>query len=267
MSTKHIARCAAFLAVVAVTANSAAQSEFGTAGRVVIGGERLMGVFVEETTFATSRSDFDGMATLEQTDSATTFSLLGSRLGRNASSPAGGPSLNPRLSVDAFVTDGFSLGGFLTYSSSTGERETASSVSAFGQTQSETTKEDAPTESLLSVGPRLGFGLAVGPTFAIWPRAGITYSLFSIHQEREVGPFGETAESEVSISFLDLSAEFMLAFTPSDSAAILVGPYVDFGLGGSLEVDSTPANPAVDDLEADAKYTSFGLSVALALVL
>lgn len=110
-----------------------------------------------------------------------------------------------------------------------------------------------------------GYAIPLSPTFAIWPRAGITYSNYWASAEDE-GPDG-TVEETITLTFTDLTIEGMLAVTPAPNVAIVFGPFVDLALFGSYatetEPDTTPSGVSTD---IDFKYTSFGLTGGIALV-
>lgn len=95
-----------------------AQKGFADNGRVVIGAERLTGVFVEKIsiTQTTTFPDAAGGTTTTESEaeaSTTTFALFGTTTGLlgAASTTVGGTSMAPRLAFDVFVASGFSLGG------------------------------------------------------------------------------------------------------------------------------------------------------------
>ena len=245
---------------------------FNADGRVVIGAERLTGVFIEKLNVVATTTDTSGATpevTIDETDLDTTsFALLGQGSGlgfTGDTTSAGGPSATPRFGVDVFVTSGFSVGGSIMYTNSSGTSESTETVGGVVDAEPE---EDQPTVDLLILNPRVGYGYAVSPAFAIWPRLGFTYARYSSHEEDETGgPMPTVEETDVTLTMTDINLEFMMAVTPVPNVAILFGPFVDIGLGGGVDVEVTPPGP--DDpttTEIDVTYTSFGFSAGIGIV-
>ncbi len=240
---------------------------FASDGRVVIGAERMTGVFFEKLkTVSTNTFDMGGMPVTvetEENNDTTTFALLGQSSGLGGIfNTAGGPSATPRLGVDVFVASGFSIGGSLMYWTASGtSEETQDPPDPNPQGE-----QDQPTVNLLILNPRVGFGYAVSPSFAIWPRVGFSYARYGIHDEDEdPGPPAVTTETDVSITTTNLTLEFMMAVTPLPNVAILFGPIADIGVGGSSETEQDPPDPTPPE-DVDVTYTAFGLSAGLGVV-
>lgn len=225
----------------------------GNAGQVVVGVDRVMGLnFIVDTT-----EDEDTVAgqTVEQkrTRKLTTIGLAGSY-------PATVLQL-PRLGVDYFVTDGLSIGGSFMYLRASGETENETTVG--GTTDSDTT--DFEPVHFLLFHPRLGYSFILDDTFAIWPRAGITWTQASTTQTVDtidINGNPVTYELDITETTLDLTLEANLVISPMEHFAFLVGPFLDFGLSGEEKTEST--EPGVADQEADRKLTAYGLQVGLA---
>jgi hypothetical protein len=223
---------AATLGTSALLANPAAAQEVenvGNAGQFVIGAERLSGIFLEKTH--EEDPDTEG----ERDTSTTNIAFLGNGGGDS-------PSTTPRFGFDYLVTDGFSVGlaAFITSESSEVE------VSGGDTT-------DTGSMTTIYLNPRAGYAYAIDDTFAIWPRAGIAFATAS----------GDTGEDDTDISgnSIQLTLEGNVVISPFEHFAIVGGPFLDLGLGGSYEIDSGGGN---ETQEVDQKYTTFGLAVGIA---
>jgi len=113
------------------------------------------------------------------------------------------------------------------------------------------------------ISPRIGYSIVVDETIAVWPRAGITYANLSIEQTQTDPTSGAEATATTSISNLALSLDVPLVISPIENFALLIGPFVDFGVSGtrSQELDPSPAVSAPDE---DSKLTTIGLSFGVA---
>ena len=243
------------------TGASAQQQGFADDGNIVLGAERLTGLFFERMTI-TSTPDPD--VEQEFSFSTTTFAILGTSTGAfgETMTTAGGTSMAPRVGFDIFIASGFSVGGALTYVHAEGTGQLTTTVDG---NEDEGDEEDQPTLNGLVFAPRVGYAIPVSPTIAIWPRAGITYSRYWATSEDEViDGMGNTTtvDQTVTLSYTDLTIEGMLAVTPTPSFAIVFGPFLDLGLGGSIDEEN---DPGADD-EADFTYTSFGITGGIAVV-
>jgi hypothetical protein len=250
---------------------AAAQQKFADDGRIVLGAERLTGLFFEKinitqtTTFDDPMGGGSTSSGTEINSSTTTFAILGTSTGLlgAAATSAGGTSMAPRLALDVFVASGFSVGGALTYVHSEGSIE---SIDDDG----DSAEEDQPTFNGIVLAPRVGYALPLSATFAIWPRLGITYSNYWASAEDEgVDDMGNeiTVEETTTLSFMDLTIEGMFAYTPVPNVAIVFGPFLDLGLFGSVVNESEPdTSPPGFEVETDFKYTSYGLTGGIALV-
>jgi len=220
----------------------------GNAGQIVFGVERVTGVF-----FDRDKTDWQaGGVDREETQSTTTFGLFG----MNAAPSDSGlptPSSVPRLALDYLVTDGFSLGGSLAFISHSADLD-----SVVGGNESST---DAGTLTMFYVNPRLGYAFPFDETFGLWPRLGVAFA--SRHAEAEVVDPDDPLTRvtfESTITNWQFTVDAMLIISPFSHFAILAGPYLDLGLGGSSE--STIGSAAPD--ERNANLLSFGLSIAIA---
>jgi hypothetical protein len=196
------------------------EPNFGDAGHVAISAERLFG-YVHASRTQT-------MAGVETTASQDYFTLLTNPVG--AVSGYGWP----RIGIDAFVTQGLSVGG------------------ALGFFYLSDQDEDSTTGFLLA--PRIGYALPVGPRVSIWPRAGVTYWHISSN------PSG--TDTEASASAVAVTVEVPVTILLAPRVAFMIGPTVDVGVGGS-----TSASLGGASVSTDQKYTDIGGYAGLLLFL
>jgi hypothetical protein len=232
-------------AVMAAASGVRAQ-EFAKGGQVVIAAERLTGVYYQELSEESPAG--------KQTFRSTKVAVLGMPSGFSLQSLVSGPAPTPRLAADVFVIQGLSLGGSIMYLNDSGSLK--------DQTPGQpTTTDDLPTTSTFIFSPRVGYALQVGKNFAIWPRAGITYTNFRITTKNtDPGPPPVTTETKASTDFTEASIEFMLGILPVDHFIILVGPYLDIPLGGGQK---RTVNGATDAIRPDISYLSVGGTIGL----
>lgn len=134
-----------------------------------------------------------------------------------------------RLGFDYFITDQFTVGGALGYASVDDE-------------------DDGPSgdyEAFL-LAPRGGYFHGFNETFAIWPRAGLTY--------HSLDPDGDRNNQ----SGLALTLEAMFTISPAPHFAFMAGPTFDIDFLGEVEC----GNPNQDE-DCKLRYRSFGLQVGL----
>ena len=164
---------------------TAAARPLGRAGDLAISAERLFGFYMGEV-----ERDPDGPLPAIERDFSN-FSLLWNF---NLS------YLNqPRLSLDYFVIDGFSIGG------------------AFGVFVAKL--EDDDVTGFLFEG-RFGYHLSLGRVAGFWPRGGLVYY--------NINPDGLMVEQDQ----LALSLQAMFTLAPRNGWAFLLGPTIDFGITG-----------------------------------
>jgi len=217
---------------------SSGLDNLGEEAQITFGVDRVMGLAFDRSKIEINQAG----TTATQTSKDTTVALFG----MTGSESTG---LVPRLALDYFVVESISVGGSFVY------------VSRSGSTDSEaggaSVSTDNPTITTLEFAPRVGYAMAFDETFSFWPRAGITY--FSQKTETP-DPTGTGAGSTTdTASGLDLTIEGMVGISPFSHFAMLVGPYVDFGLSGTYK--SEP--PSGSAQEADLTATSYGLAVSI----
>ena len=205
---------------------------FAAPGAWVISADRLFGF--HSWTRTTSP---DGGEDIKQ--SATQFSLLMGAV------ETGVPATIPRLAFDYVLGPGGTLGAFVGFYTSSTEMEIAGN------------KADGPTITAFAIGPRVGYFAALSPLMGIWPRAGFTFYSLSAEEDEDT-PAGGTETLETTTTLQNVNLEVMLAISPTDSFAFLIGPAVDIGVGGSIEADA-----GGQTAETDLSYTSFGLAAGI----
>ena len=170
------------------------------------------------------------------------------------------PQSVPRLAIDAFVTDGLSVGGSLVYLRRTGEEE--SKISGGGQSSSNS--EDLDTDSLFLIAPRIGFALPIGEGAWFWPRGGLTYTRISTESEHEDGN-GDSYTVTDTVGFMDMTLEANVVLSPIDQFGFLLGAFYDVPLGGSSDTDYDPSSyePDTNSPDPDVKISAYGLQAGI----
>jgi hypothetical protein len=245
--------------VAGLTAQVAMAQEFGLPGQVVLGAERLTGVYSDHMKTTTTDTPV-GITTNETKTNSTTVALLGIPMSigdNNNSNSLMRPSSSPRFSVDVFAAPGFSIGGSFMYLTRLGYTSTTTSygnVSTSGN-------QDSPTGSSVIFSPRLGYAAQLSPNFAIWPRAGITYSYYRVTTENTDLTTGAKTDNKLTGDFTDVSIEFMAAALPVPHVAVLFGPFLDLPLGGGSKLVTAGTESAI---HPSLSYLSFGITAGLA---
>ncbi len=213
---------------------SAGLDNIGEESQITFGVDRVMGVAFDRATLSPDKGG-------DQTYKATNVALFGNPGGGGLNAPG---MMIPRLALDFFVVESVSVGGSLMYFTSSSETETDAGSS------------DGPTNSTFVISPRVGYAVAFDETFSLWPRAGITY----LSSKSEVTTGGTTGgTSTTTFSGMALTVEAMVGISPIEHFAILAGPYVDYGLSGTVK-NEPATGPST---ETDAKVTSYGLTVGI----
>jgi hypothetical protein len=263
-------RCTAIgLAACALLTSSAALAQqvntFATGGRVVVSGERLTGLFVNDTSIESDGNQTinDFTATDNTIDSnSVTFSFLGS-------TEDAGPAGIPRLALDFFVVDMISIGGSFVYSSRSNEEDQSTTYEIGNATPDEQVKTDTTT-STLAFSPRVGFGKMFTDMVGIWARGGITY--IKVKQEVESDrtrdpPLDDvSSDQETNVNHFAVSLDGLLVISPINHFGFGIGPHVDIPLSGSADVEATQTTggtTTTTDAESDVSILSYGVSAGL----
>ena len=235
--------------------SGAMAQDFAQPGQVVVGAERLMGLYYDHVKTTSS------VGAGEMTTGTTSIGLFGTPGSVDSTNPGtlnGGPmpSSTPRLALDVFVIPGLSVGTSLIYLNRSGSQDTKATV--LGTTLTQT--RDTPTTSSFILSPRVGYAAVLSPNFAIWPRAGITYSWYKT-TAKDTNAAGATTENKISADITDISVEVMAAIVPVPHVVLLVGPVLDIPLGGGAK--SVNAGTEATD-HPSVSYLSVGLTTGLA---
>jgi hypothetical protein len=215
----------------------------GQTGQFIFGVERITGLFFDTQTI--SYDDPDTNQEHEHKFKATTTGLLGV--------DSGSPAQMPRFALDYVVAQGFTVGGFFVLSTRT------LSISGNGGQQPpapHTANSDGHT---IMGGARVGYAYPFDSTFAIWPRAGLSYAS-STSEVTGTNPStgASTGTYEYRLGFGNVNLEILGALSPIKHIVLLAGPYLDLGLGGSYSIFDTTGTE-ID--KRGANLMSFGLLV------
>lgn len=213
--------------------SSQAFADPGEKGQLALGAERLTGFTHSRHS---SDSDFG-----KQTTTYNNLTLLANPMSGFLTAYS-----IPRVAFDYFPTDGFSLGGAISY--------TRVGINSELESTTGETTDGGSTLSLFVLSPRLGYAHMFSDSVGIWPRAGITYI--------KTGTSDNEDESESTGSALALSVEAPLLFTPLDNVAITLGPTIDYGLSESDESTDSEGN-TVDDDDDDDPTHEFGVQAGI----
>lgn len=205
----------------------------------IVSGERLTGIL----TWNQKAS----VGTVEAEVAGTDVSFLGmGGFDRN-------PFSIPRVAFDGVFANGFTLGGSISYMVTSGER---SSPDEFGGT----TKRDTPTESIFLLAPRVGVLFPASPKVGVWLRGGVTRVEGSGESTTTDG-FGNVTTRETSVTYVDVTLDPQLVFTPVPHVGITLGAALDIGVTGSTD----PAQNS-GGTEPDMSASSYGVTAGIAAI-
>jgi hypothetical protein len=234
---------AAALFLAAGSASAQSSTDLGAEGQFIISAERLMPLFSYQS-YKTSADDNNS-----NTDSAVNISLL-------TSNPHQVTFYNvPRLALDYVVIPNLTVGGsaFISFdlSSSHDTKVNGTTVSA-----------DQGKVTFWGIAPRAGYILEITDMFAFWPRAGLTYTHYSVSSTvpNPTGP-GSRDVSD-SVGQLALNLEPMFTFTPFNHFGIVGGPVIDIPLTGSATTERSVAS-TTQTTSVDATQFHLGATVGL----
>jgi hypothetical protein len=222
----------------------------GSPGQFALSAERMMGVSAETMKLEVSEYGYSSDVTLKQTHVA--FLGIAPSAAFDESLP---PSfaLSPRLGFDFFPTKGLSLGLAAGVGFASGEIE--ASYGGYSAT------EDTPKVTSVAVNPRIGYAAAFNDIVAIWPRAGVTFMNSVTKSEDSYYPYG-TVEYKTTVNATAVTIEALLALSPVNHFAILIGPFADIGVAGKYKYEESGGGYTAES-EADLTITSFGLTVGI----
>lgn len=167
--------------------------ELGSKGNLVFSAERLFGVFFDHLSIEETNN----------VDRKVDSTVIG--LGWSAAPDT--PFLTPRLGIDYFLGNAFTLGGSVGFLS----------VSR---------NDNTTTAFLLSF--RAGYALRLGHSVSLWPRAGFSYYGYSY----------ENSDADTNMFAITIDAPFAFALT--EGFALTLGPVLDLGfIGERADRDAT----------------------------
>ena len=158
--------------------------ELGTQYNLTFAAERLFGLYIDNQSVGDNDVDYSVVA-----------------LGWNRQASSSSLS-TPRLGVDFFLTDGFTVGGVLGF---------------FSHNQDARGTSNTTTGVLF--GARAGYALRLGHAVSFWPRGGFTYATVN-----------SDAGADQHLFALTIDAPFTLS--PAEHVAILAGPVLELVLTG-----------------------------------
>jgi hypothetical protein len=215
----------------------------GQSGQFIFGVERITGLFFDTQTI--KYTDQETNNEYQHEFKATSFGLLGV--------DSNSPSALPRFALDYVVASGFTVGGSVVLST-----RSLSIEGTGGQPPPAPPTAGSDGLTLLG-GARVGYAYAFDSTFAVWPRAGLSYSSSTSEVTgRDPNTGVATGTYEYRVRFGNLNLELLGALSPIKHIILLAGPYLDLGLGGGYSVYDS-AGTEID--KRSANLTSFGLLV------
>jgi len=216
----------ATFSALAFTSGLATAEQFGDNGTFAISVDRIFGYVSNTQSYDTTSSTGAGDATVKTSYETTTsqFSLLGHYLPTSVGQV-------PRLSFDAFLGSGISLGGSVMYDHYSTSHKNAG-----------VEDPDKPTEGIWLLSPRVGFAYMFTPHVGIWPRAGITYAHIS-SDSTSTSTTGVVTSSSDSVSALYYTMDVNLVVTPVPHVGFTIGPTLDYLLSYSESTTPASTNP------------------------
>jgi hypothetical protein len=206
------------LALAAATPASAqTPASFGGKASLVLSGERLFGL---------DHASHPVLLAGPQAASTTNVSFLASPFGALTSDFG-----FARIGFDGFLTDFVTLGGAVSYFSTT------ISVQAGPGGGSQDV-------SGVLVAPRIGFAAALARMVSVWARCGVSYVAFE--------------SQNTKTSLLAFTLEVPFAFAIADHFAFSLGPTLDLGLTGKRTATAGPLS-----MSTDAKGNDYGVQGGL----
>ena len=227
---------AAFSAL-AFASGVAGAEQFGDSGTFAIGVDRIFGYVSDTQSYDYTLTVPTGTGTTStKTTSEMTVSNF-SVFGRTSWSNGTRIGQLPRLSFDAFLGPGVSVGGSLMY-----DHYSISNKSNGVE------DPDKPSLGLWLFSPRVGFAYMFTPQVGIWPRVGITYVHTSI-DSTNTSTTGTVTTTSESLGLVYYTMDVNLVVTPVSHVGFTIGPTLDYLL--SYSQSSTPAqtNPQSNQKE------------------
>jgi hypothetical protein len=243
------------LAALAWSERSEAQDAkgFGSKGQLIVSADRLFPLF---SYTSVSVTETNNNVTTTTTDHGSSLVLL---FGSEPGIGAVNPHTIPRAAVDFTVIDRLTLGGDVVLGFGLGGSHKVETNNN-GTTRS--FSNDAPTETVIGFGPRVGYILPLTDILAFWPRGGVSF--YSVHTRTVVtdnqGNTQHTDTDTDTIFSLDLDPQ--LAIVPIPHFFFHAGPLINIPIGGSHKIERTTGN-TTESTSDDLSIFHFGLSVGL----
>ncbi len=225
--------------------------------RFIVSVERATSVLAwagTTTITNTSFNQFGDPTTSDQEveSSGTDVSFLGGNTENN-------PFAIPRVAFDAMLNSGLTLGGSLTYLTSSSKAEIPSDLDPTVKTT-----VDGPTRSTFILSPRIGVMLKASPTVGIWLRGGITRVSVTSETKRSIDDVDGTREVTTTGTgtFVNVSLDPQLVLMPVPHVGITLGAAVDIGASGTYKFE-TSGSPSQ---EVDQTLSSYGATAGLVAI-
>ena len=166
----------------------------------------------------------------------------------------------PRVAFDGMFSNGFTLGGSLGYVVMSGKHEEPDFTSSGSIATSKHSVDDA-TIAVFVFAPRLGVMITPTPTLGIWLRGGITRVSAATDGNTGSDIDGNPVSRSTTVTLLAVTLDPQLVFVPVPRVGITLGPVLDIGASGSVDVTEGSTTDS-----RDVKMSSFGVAGGLALI-
>ncbi len=246
------------LATLAWSGSSRAQDAkgFGSKGQLIISADRLFPLFSYTSSSETEHPNNNETRTTSNHGSS--FVLL---LGNEPQAPTViNPHTLPRAAVDFTVIDRLTVGGDLVIGFGLGGSHKVEDDQG-GTTRS--TSTDAPTVTIIGIGPRVGYVLPLNDWLAFWPRGGISfYSIRVKSVETPNNPNQPETTTTNSATVFSIDLDPQLVIVPTQHFFFTGGLLMNIPLGGSLKSE-TSTGGTTTSVSNDFSIFHFGLEVGL----
>lgn len=256
MKTRTLFVLGAFAAALLAPSIAKAQDAhgFGSQTQIILSADRLVPVFAYTSTTVTQNQ---GGTTVKSSQSDSSTSLLWGSDGQGLLLGPRSPHTVPRVGFDFVVIPHLTVGGTVAFAFSLGgSRETETTQN----NQTTTVKTDSPSQTVIALGPRVGYILPLGDLLAFWPRGGFSfYSLKSTTEDTDNN--GTTRDTNRATAFsLDLDPQ--LVITPIEHFFFNVGPLVNIPITGSVTRERV-RGATTTSVENDLSLWHIGITAGL----
>ena len=205
---------------------SASAQQLADNGTFAIGVDRMFGYVSDVQSYDQSITTTTPATSYHYERTVNNFSLLGRIIGAEVLQV-------PRLSIDAFLGPGITVGGSIMYD----HYSTGSSTN--GQDSQSKTSTGAWLFS-----PRIGFAHMFTPNFGLWPRAGVMYVHVSSDNDTTNPTTGAVTTTNTTSGSLYFDLDVNLILAPVPHFAFTLGPTYDLLLSTSQSY--TPAQTTTE---------------------